>query len=350
MRRKNCIMPIHRPLFKNATGISLVEMMIAMLVSMILLGGMYRVFVSSTTGYDFESEMSSLQENGRFTLDYLTRDIRMAGYRGCAGSDTDIFSTLNNSSDFLYNFDQAIVGFDNVSDPPPTDLAAISPVAGTDVLVLRQQSSDDSVQITKKMPSTSADLTISNTATQPIQTGDIVMVTDCQASTVFQVTHANYPASGTDANMVHNTGENTPGNFQKDLHHTYDEGAEITVMVTQIYYIGTSADTGLPGLFRRSGGTSDELVSGVENMQITYGVDTSDDGTIDSYVAAGGVTDWDDVLAVRIGLLVASGDEIPRAEIDNVARDVNGVTVAAANDRRLRYVFVTTVAMRNRLQ
>lgn len=334
----------------NMAGLSLVEMMIAMLVSLILLGGMHRIFTSTTTSYDFESEMSNLQENGRFSLDFLTRDIRMAGYRGCAGSNVDIFSTLNNSGDFLYNFDQAIRGYDDVADPPPTDLSGIAPVLGTDVLVLRKQSTGDSVQITKQMPTTSADLTINNVSTEPIKTGDIVMITDCQEAAVFQVTHANYPASGTDANMVHNTGEDTPGNFQKDLQHVYDAGAEITVMQTQTYYIGTNGTTGRPGLFQRSGGVINEMVSGVENMQITYGVDTNGNGTIDGYVVAGGVADWDDVLAVRVGLLVSSAEEIPRIEIDDVAHNVNGTTVAAANDRRLRYVFVTTVVMRNRLR
>ncbi|MEZ4600196.1 MAG: PilW family protein [Syntrophotaleaceae bacterium] len=350
MNRKISIMSKNRCLLGNVTGISLVEMMIAMLVSLILLGGMYRLFISSSTGYDFESEMSNLQENGRFTLEFLTRDIRMAGYRGCAGRNAEIFSTLNNGSDFLYNFGQAIVGYDNMTSPPPTDLSAIAPVAGTDVLVLRRQISDNAVQITKKMPDTSADLTISNNPSEPIKTDDIVMITDCQASTVFQVTHANYPTSGADANMVHNTGTSSPGNFQKELHHSYDEGAEISVMETQIYFVGLNGATGRPGLFQRRGGTNEEIVGGVENMQITYGVDTSDDGAIDSYVVAGGVADWNDVLAVRIGLLIASLDEIPRAEIDNAARNVNGVAVAAANDRRLRYVFVTTVAIRNRLE
>jgi type IV pilus assembly protein PilW len=54
-----------------------------------------------------------------------------------------------------------------------------------------------------------------------------------------------------------------------------------------------------------SSGTNDEVVAeGIEMMKIDYGVDTDADGSVDHYYAAAAVTNWSQVLTVRIGLIV----------------------------------------------
>ncbi|OGR32355.1 MAG: hypothetical protein A2091_00400 [Desulfuromonadales bacterium GWD2_61_12] len=60
-------------------GLSLVEMLVAMAVSLVLLGGVYQIFLSSTTTYGTQAELGRLQENGRFAVDILAREIRRAG-------------------------------------------------------------------------------------------------------------------------------------------------------------------------------------------------------------------------------------------------------------------------------
>lgn len=62
-------------------GFSLVELMVAMVVSLLLLSGVIQVFVSSKQSYRVVDSYSRLQENGRFAVDVLSRNIRMAGYR-----------------------------------------------------------------------------------------------------------------------------------------------------------------------------------------------------------------------------------------------------------------------------
>ena len=64
-------------------GLSLVELMIALLIGTILLIGVVQVFGASRTAYQLSEGMSRTQENARFALDYLQRDIRMAGHFGC---------------------------------------------------------------------------------------------------------------------------------------------------------------------------------------------------------------------------------------------------------------------------
>jgi type IV pilus assembly protein PilW len=64
-------------------GLTLVEIMVAVALSVILLTGVIQIFVGSKATYRLQDNIARLQENGRFALDFLTRDVRMAGYRGC---------------------------------------------------------------------------------------------------------------------------------------------------------------------------------------------------------------------------------------------------------------------------
>ncbi len=104
---------------------------------------------------------------------------------------------------------------------------------------------------------------------------------------------------------------------------------------------------GLPALWRRvNDGAAEELVENVEQMQISYGVDTNGDRQLDEYRAASAVANWENVLSVRISLLLAGVE-------DNVTEDPQQVTfdgvTFTAGDRRLYQVMTTTVALRNRL-
>ena len=75
-------------------GFSLVEIMIALLIGLFLLEGILQMFSASQQTYRMQSNLARLQENGRFALDFLARDIRMASYWGCMSSSTgDISAT-----------------------------------------------------------------------------------------------------------------------------------------------------------------------------------------------------------------------------------------------------------------
>ncbi|MCK4493007.1 MAG: prepilin-type N-terminal cleavage/methylation domain-containing protein, partial [Methylococcales bacterium] len=66
------------------SGMTLIEIMIAMLIGVFLLGGVMQIFMSSRQSYRMQDNLSRMQENGRFAMDFLTRDIRMADYQGCS--------------------------------------------------------------------------------------------------------------------------------------------------------------------------------------------------------------------------------------------------------------------------
>ncbi len=65
------------------TGLSLIEIMIALLIGAFLIGGVLQIFIGSKQTYRMQENLSRLQENGRFALDFLAKDIRSAGYREC---------------------------------------------------------------------------------------------------------------------------------------------------------------------------------------------------------------------------------------------------------------------------
>lgn len=72
------------PLFgQGQEGMTLVEVMIALLIGAFLIAGVIQVFVSTRETYRMQEALSRLQENGRFAMDFLARDIRQADFRLC---------------------------------------------------------------------------------------------------------------------------------------------------------------------------------------------------------------------------------------------------------------------------
>lgn len=336
-------------------GFSLVELMIAMTIGFIVLAGIGYLYVESRQAFRSMDNLSRMQESARYALEIMARDIRMAGYRGCASSSGDFHNTLSKGTESAYNFGLPINGYDGVganwTPALPTDTGGLNNLNildGTDAIILRSAFGSGTT-VSKQPGNSSADLQI--TTPNDLAINDIVLVTNCKAATVFQVTNMN--VNGTGQNVVHNTGTSSPGNSTKDLVENYSaSGGEIIKMQSKSYIIRTGA-SGRPALWQfdnykpAAGDNPAEIAEGVENMQILYGIDADSNGIVESYSAANAVANWSLVAAVRISLLVAGND-------DNVATskqkyNYNGALVEAP-DRRLRQVFTTTVSVRNRTQ
>jgi type IV pilus assembly protein PilW len=90
-----------------------------------------------------------------------------------------------------------------------------------------------------------------------------------------------------------------------------------------------------------------ELASDVENMQVLYGVDTDADGTANKYVGVSSVGTFDNVVSVRIGLLVRTSSEVA-SQANTSAYNLVGTGITAPGDRRVRRSYTTTIALRNR--
>ena len=67
----------------SIAGLTLVELMVAITIGLIILAAVARLFVTSRSTYTLEEGLARVQESGRFAMEFLSQDIRMAGYAGC---------------------------------------------------------------------------------------------------------------------------------------------------------------------------------------------------------------------------------------------------------------------------
>ena len=105
-------------------------------------------------------------------------------------------------------------------------------------------------------------------------------------------------------------------------------------------------ESGEPALFRSENGVNVELIDGIENMQVLYGIDDDADNYANQFVVASAVTDSLAVVSIRLMLLVRSA--MPNVTEGVQVYNFNGVTIIAT-DNRLRQVFSTSIALRNRV-
>ena len=63
-------------------GFSMVELMVAVVLGLLLTAAVLQTFVSLKRTYEFQEEFSRIQENGRFGIEFLSRDIRNADFWG----------------------------------------------------------------------------------------------------------------------------------------------------------------------------------------------------------------------------------------------------------------------------
>ncbi len=355
---------------RSSAGFTLIEMLVGVTLGLLLVSALMMFFVSNKRHFLIQQDATRLQENQRFAVQFLTRDIQGAGYRGCAGGrDGPLFNLLKNPTNLENEFAIGIEGFDNVSATPPARLAVLGvpPNVGTDVLVLRGPEGD-SVGVSSENSNTQVfgDLVSQDPGAcadgsneiNGMCAGDYLLISDCQKARVFQA--GSITASGSVATIDHpvDTGS-PPGNSDATWggvvagvdappNERFDIDSEIVRYGTFTYFIA-NRPSGDPALYRATNAdTPEELVEGVEDMQILYGENTDADvsGTPDVFVTAAGVTDWDDVVAVRIELLLR-GFEDHLAE-GNQEYTFNGSTVTAA-DRRLHSTAMLTSSLRNRL-
>jgi len=61
-------------------GFTLIELMIASLIGLIVMGGLMNLFITTNRSVALSDALSQNQETGRFAMDYLTKFIRQAGY------------------------------------------------------------------------------------------------------------------------------------------------------------------------------------------------------------------------------------------------------------------------------
>lgn len=354
------------PKNQNRTmGMTLVELMIGLVIAMILLAGVAEIFLGSKQTYRYQSGMARLQENGRYALDIFAEKIRMAGYMGCFSSDTgNLVNTVNGGGAVDYDFSKPIIAWEATTSgyqankdasqwtdagQVPADIQALinGTPAGTafsDILVFTGVG-NSGIRLDSAMPNTSAVVKVAMHSPQILFDDDILLVSDCKKSAIFQATNVTYPSGGgggTAVNVVHNTGSGTPGNSQKELSNNgeaFDTDASIFTLEKTFYFIAPSAlnnnngDT-VMALWRKvNANAAEEMVAGVGNLQLLMGEDIDDDKSADRYGAAH-LVDFENVISVRMTLTANTVERI------NIKTNVS--------DAIRTQTFSQTVQVRNR--
>jgi type IV pilus assembly protein PilW len=323
-------------------GYTLIELMVAMLLGIILTGGVIQVFSANKLTFSSLEGMSRVQEAARFTLDTLTREARMIGYKGCMSVDMPIHNTLFAIYQGDYNLDAGVAGHEGgVSSWTPTLPVGLSgltnpPTAGTDVLQIFGMSNEGE-RLANSMPDSSAALFI--TTPTSLADDDIVFLSDCERGAIFQVTQVNTNAASGKDNAVHNTGSSL--NETKPLTtdgSSFDEDATVYKLITKYFYVAAGErlnDQGnqVQSLYVMENGTVSELIEGVEDLQVKYGVDitpTDANAEVNRYVDANNIG-TNEVVSIRFTVTTNS---------------IN--TATTSGDRMLRRSFTQTVKIRNR--
>lgn len=354
-------------------GFSLIELMIAMTIGLVILAAVVQIFIRSHATSQLDEGMSRIQESARFAMDFLSKDIRMAGYMGC---NSALFGVKNAAGDDVVknNVDPpsasntfspgGMQGFRHACttctggladwDPPlPGAFFVANEVRPGSDVVLINRGSELSTTLTGSLSAPNANIQITEIAGVElnIAADDILMLSDCTGADIFMATNISHPGGADKFTIAHSSAGNTS---PPQLSKAYEKDARLMKLVSRVYYVGGTADK--PGLYFKEVGTggvvtSGQLVSDVESMKILYGLATTTTSPA-KYVVPASIADWTKVVSVRLGFIVRTPDTADAA-LDtnsyNLLDDTSSLLddFDPVDDTRRRRVFNTTIRVRN---
>jgi type IV pilus assembly protein PilW len=424
-----------RHLRSRATGMSLLELMIALALGALLVLGLAQLFSASKASFLTSQGLSRVQEASRFTVDFLQRDLRQVGLMGCSNDlaleaqfrDNGIRRVFSHfattgvadnvaSAPTLLRFDMPIEGWEatatgsgatldrSASEDIPLAAAASnwSPavpaaiwsniqniaISGSDIIAVRFPSFDAiPVNLVVGTPNTLVLPSVgiyNNLPSGMLGSQGLYMLTRCDGASFLQVTGA-VNAGTLSAPVDIPAGLNTAAIVAQEH---YDNAAMLYRMESYVYFVGLADHDNdgtreSPALFRLNvqltgtgtlGVVPEELVDGVENLQLRYRWDNQAAATVDpdgildtiggaDAVAAAGPTPedgWRAVGSVQVGVLIRAPDRSTASARNSTASCadatalggafcVAGLRYLASPDERIRQAYDTTVTLRNRL-
>jgi type IV pilus assembly protein PilW len=319
---------MHIKAHTRCRGFSLVELMVALVITLILLAGIGQIFLSSKKSYTLQDSLSRMQESGRYAMDMLSQDLRRAGYWGGNADISEIGGTLplltengnclgSGNNDWARMLDKKVFGLnDNRTN---YDCLPNTTLPSQDVLVVRF----------------AAPWQVGGTTTPTFLNNHFYLRSSLFEGKLFRGSdEASNPITAA--------------------------AVRTSELVSRVYFINPATAAGtnkcgggtVPSLYRlglvNGVPTVEEVAYGVENLQVQYGIDTNNDDSVDSFVNAAGPADsmWDQTIAVRIWLLVRS--ECPDTGYTNDTTYAMGDVSSTFNDSYRRKLYTSTIRLRNR--
>jgi type IV pilus assembly protein PilW len=346
---------------KTQGGLSLVELMIALALSATLILGIFTVYLDSSQTSRVGASLARIQESARIATDLMARDLRMVGFQGCADPNDVTLNIIADNAPTADFFATTLRGWEVTdgtwANGTEFDGTAIESGAGVgrDVIAV-QRGETMAIQLTGNMSAGNANIQVQGDDVARFAQNDIVLISDCEAGDLFRI--SSQPSAGTwaHANNVNSTNR---------LSQAYTSDARIMRFFSSVYFV---ADTGrddnrgndIFALYQQinqldgSLQAPQEIVEGVENLQIEYGELLATNNV--RYRPADEVGSMGGVVALRIGMLIGNADPV-RDDNDTADYALPGETITAASgagtvthpeDQRLRRTFITTVSLRNR--
>ena len=308
-------------LSNRCSGFTLVELMIALLLSTLLTGAVIYLFVGSNKSYKELNRSARMQEDASFALHTLKQDLNHAGFFGTVRQyhialDGSLGSVSNDCSGdaAAYDFNKSLLA---------TQSDGTGKAYGC---------------ITDALPDTTV-LVIKHTRTAPLATASVA-------------NNKTYLLANYDHGVLYDGADSPPTDVVAD--------GRAWEYLVHAYYVQKGPGSGDPPSLSRkalrwNGSAmamqSEALISGVEEMRLLFGVDSDADGNLDSFHDAATINssttyDWDDVVVVQIYLLVRT-DEEDFTYTDARTYNLGTGSPVTRGDNYHRTVISTTVSLRN---
>lgn len=252
-------------------GLTLIEMLVAMTISSVLILGSVQLYTQTQTQFKTAENLARLQENLHFALGILESDIRIAGFWGRTTATTALRGRSNVTVTCAGNtVTEWIIG------------AGEQPIPAVEAL-----EATDSLPCSRAAPRSNSDtLIVRHTkAAQGVipQEGSLQIKTNFNGGEFFD--------DGVAPSTVLNYGK------------VFD-------VAFNAWYISDESRYALqtPSLRRLTliGGRliDEEILAGVENLQVQFGIDTDGDDSVDRYIDGKSVINPDAIISVRLWLLI----------------------------------------------
>lgn len=304
---------------RRQAGFSLIELMIAMLIGLLVVGAAVGIFLSNRQVYRATEGVGRLQEGARVAFELMSRDLREAAGNPCV-NNLPIANVLNNSGgnwwSNIHSWGDAFRGYGSGD-------AAAGLTGGTgagqrlaDTEAVQLFSADDNVVTVSAHDTAGAVFTV-NDGSHGIAAGDLAMVCNGKQASIFQVsavggsgTTISHAASGTPGNSTVNLNV-SGGKF--DYSPSATAGHESVSVLTRLratrWYIGNGS--GGPSLYQQvatanGAVAAQEVAEGVSNLSVLYLV--AGQSTYQNAAAIGG--NWGNVTSARITLTLTGADRV----------------------------------------
>lgn len=302
-------------LHRRSQGLALIELMIALVLGLLLIGAAMGVMLSNTQSFRTTKSLSQIQDSARLGFELIARDIRQAGSIPC-GNDINIDNLVTNSgSNWYLNWNAGqLIGYSG-----DTTVAGLTGrVTGTQALTILYADNNGE--------SLSADGSHSykfDKERSSFSDGDIAFICDASQGSIFKskitISDDDIIATAPSAGNLNTQ----PGIFAKN--------SVIGRLKSRAWYIREN-DQGDNSLYlaelTAAGLQHIEIASGVSNITLRYRLTDTADFKTASQVGS----QWDLVNAVEVSLELLGQDQ-------NVSSDAG----------RLARSFSSIVALRNRI-